>query len=471
VLLPILRMAGVVAWPWAVAFAPFTILGVGFAGGLVWIAYRHEFEALLIRFTGAPRGGAGATPAPDHLDPPRHATDSDTRILAQHPEILAALCHGFRMKQLLPTVLGRPVTDPWGVYEAALTAPADELAALDVLAAAHTARFAETGRRFGKRPSDAHAMRQGLLAFRRCAQKAEHGRSHPDCPFEHVTVIYGARSPARDANLKSVAPKVRALLERQYPQLKTARLADGSQVKFEDWQKEAAKDRADLDKLRKELDREARDIEALRSQLEEERAVVARLRDAADAQRAQARDAARAQQEQAMAELRAALDRTSADAARELQRFDTERARLVAAAEAVTEERDALERALFLAGTARDGDDDDGAVAALDTLQGVRVLLVGGEPRQIPPLREHLESLGAQLVHEDSVAAAELVARAHVVVFWIRYLSHPKYFGVRQKVRALRATHCYWMQTSPASLAGLVARTVAGPGAGAEDDR
>lgn len=174
-----------------------------------------------------------------------------------------------------------------------------------------------------------------------------------------------------------------------------------------------------------------------------------------------------------MAELRAALDRASADAARELQRFDAERSRLVAANEAIAEERDAIEQAL-LAGAADDGDDGDGSADLLDRLKGVRVLLVGGEPRQIAPLRERLESLGAQLVHEDSVAAAEHVSRASVVVFWIRYLSHPKYFGVRQKVRALQATHCYWTKTSAASLAALVARTVvrtnkdAEPAAGTE---
>ncbi len=80
-------------------------------------------------------------------------------------------------------------------------------------------------------------MRMALDAFRPCAQKAEVGRGHPDCPFEHVTVIFGAESPNRDANLRSVAPKVRALLERQYPQLKTAQLSDGSHVKFAEWQR------------------------------------------------------------------------------------------------------------------------------------------------------------------------------------------------------------------------------------------
>ena len=126
--------------------------------------------------------------------------------------------------------------------------------------------------------------------------------------------------------------------------------------------------------------------------------------------------------------------------------------------EAIAAERESLELALLTAAT---GEDDADLTPAGD-MTGIRVLLVGGESRQVAPLREHLESLGARLLHDDSVAAAEHVAHVHVVVFWIRYLSHPTYFGVRQRVRALRVPHGYWSRSSPGSLATLIASTMAG---------
>ncbi len=357
----------------------------------------------------------------------------------------------------MPSVLGRPVTDPWGVYEAALTAPAVDLGTLRLFAKLHTTQLARTRRKGGGRVSDAVAMRTALDAFRPCAQKAEAGRGHPDCPFEHVTVIFGAESPNRDANLRSVAPRVRALLERQYPQLETARLADGSRVKFADWRKTASNDRAELSRLRKEFDRQARVADEMRARLAEADARITALDDAANRHRRDAQAEARAEQAQVVADLRAALDRANAEHARDRQRRETEIEKLEAARQILAAERDALDLAML--SVVPGADEPDQAPAA--DLTGVRVLLVGGESRQIAPLRERLESLGAQLVHDDGVAAAEHVSRVHVVVFWIRYLSHPTYFGVRQKVRALKTPHGYWGQTSAASLAALVARTVA----------
>jgi hypothetical protein len=197
----------------------------------------------------------------------------------------------------------------------------------------------------------------------------------------------------------------------------------------------------------------------VRAELADERARVDALKEAAERQRRDAHETARAEQERVVADLRAAVDRAGKDHARDLQRHEMDMAKLSAVNDTLAAERDSLELALLA--TATGGDDPDRAPES--DLTGVRVLLVGGEPRQISPLRECLESRGAQLLHDDSVAAAEHVARVDVVVFWIRYLSHPTYFGVRQKVRALRAPHCYWGRTSPGSLATLVARTLASP--------
>jgi hypothetical protein len=466
--LPALRWFGIIEWAWALVFAPFTAIGVAITVGVAGFLYRDRLASIRTRIFGARAADATTTPPPDRLEPPAAAVEAGDAILAEHPEILAALCHGFRMKKLMPSVLGKPVTDPWGVYRAALTASAAELGMLRLFAAAHTAHLAKARRKGGGRVSDANAMRTALDAFRPCAEKAEAGRGHPDCPFEHVTVIFGAESsPNRDAHLRSVAPKVRSLLERQYPQLETARLADGSQVKFGDWQRRASQEHAEISRLRKDLERQGRTVEQLRAQVAEAGARADALAEAAVRQRREALEDARIAQERVVSDLRAALDCAGKDHTRDVQRHEAERAKLSAANDALVAERESLELALLT--TATGGDDPD--PTGQSDLTGVRVLIVGGEPRQIAPLRERLESLGAQLLHDDGVAAAEHVAHVHVVVFWIRYLSHPTYFGVRQRVRALRVRHCYWGRTSPGSLAALVARTVAGGGPPGEPAR
>jgi hypothetical protein len=457
--LPILKLVNIVHWSWALVLAPLTALGAVVAIGVTGFLYRDRFSAVRARFFGARAGDEGATPPPDRLEPPPAAIEAGESILAEHPEILAALCHGFRMKKLMPSVLGRPVTDPWGVYRAAQSASAAELGMLRIVAAGHTSQLAKT-RRKGVGVSDASAMRVALDAFRPCAAKAEAGLGHPDCPFEHVTVIFGAESPNRDAHLRSVAPRVRALLERQYPQLKTARLTDGSEVKFNDWQRRASEDRAAIARLRKELERHVRTCDELRAQLEDANARVEGFAEASDRQRREAVDDARRAQERVVSDLREALDRASRDHVRDAQRQAAELAKLSAAHDAIAAERESLELAL-LAAAAGDDDPDQTTRGQSPDLTGVRVLLVGGEPRQIGPLRERLESLGAQLLHDDHVGAAEHVGHVHIVVFWIRYLSHPTYFGVRQRVRALRAPHCYWARTSPGSLAALVSGVLA----------
>jgi hypothetical protein len=78
--------------------------------------------------------------------------------------------------------------------------------------------------------------------------------------------------------------------------------------------------------------------------------------------------------------------------------------------------------------------------------------------RQIKPVREFAESLGVQMLHEDSVKAVQLVGSVDIVVFWIRYLSHPKYHTVHRECRVRGIHHCYWMRTSPAGLVSLLAR-------------
>jgi hypothetical protein len=88
---------------------------------------------------------------------------------------------------------------------------------------------------------------------------------------------------------------------------------------------------------------------------------------------------------------------------------------------------------------------------------GMRVLLVGGTERQIPPIREYLESHGVQLLHEDGPGAAELVTGVHIVVLWTRYVSHPTAFALKRECRVRDVPIFYWTRTSPVSLIALIA--------------
>jgi hypothetical protein len=89
-------------------------------------------------------------------------------------------------------------------------------------------------------------------------------------------------------------------------------------------------------------------------------------------------------------------------------------------------------------------------------LAGLRVLLVGGEEAQVPSIREHLEARGIQLLQQDGASAADLMQGAHLVVLWIRYVSHPTAFTVKRECRNRRVPLTYWTRTSPASLAALI---------------
>jgi hypothetical protein len=109
-----------------VTLAPFTAAGVVFTAFVVGMAFKPQLD-MLLSVMGVARGGLAA--------------DAGEGILAEHPELLAALCHGFRLGRLQPTVLGRPVTDPWGVYAAALLASSFELEQVKILARKHMQRF------------------------------------------------------------------------------------------------------------------------------------------------------------------------------------------------------------------------------------------------------------------------------------------------------------------------------------------
>jgi len=454
--LPLLRVTRLVSWSWGWAFAPFTAIGIGGTGMMTSLMLRGQRTAKREALAGAVGSALRATPAPETLAPPRHAVDADEAILAEHPELLAALCHGFRKLPLSEAVLGRPVTDPWAVYEAAVAAPTIDLFQLRWLARKHVERFA--GRARGRRPPEAQVMKRAIEAFQKCAERSLNGRVDPDCPFEHIVVVFGTQSsPNRDVLLASVVPKVRVLLERQYPQLATARLGDGSHVKYDEWNKQAARDRSELARLQRDHERLTRSLDETSSRLEAARERATALENAAEASRREARAAARAEQERLTEELRANFERACQEHARELQRVECERDRLLEAVDELSSERDLFQRLVF---TGSDDEPDEGP-APTDGLAGLRVLLVGGEAAQVPPIREHLEAQGIQLVQQDGASAADLVTGAHLVVLWIRYVSHPTAFTIKRECRSRRVPLTYWTRTSPPSLVALIARASA----------
>jgi len=464
--LPLLRVTRVVSWPWALVLAPFTAVGMLSAGGGVFVLLRDRIRAL----RGLADGSAGGlTEAPEQLEPPLVADEAGDGILVKHPELLAAICHGFRRHKFQPRLLGRPITDPWGMYQAVAAGSSLDYQQFRALVRRHTEALAEMGRKKkGRRPSDSQALHEAVRAFQRCSARTEKGRGDPDCTFEHVAAIFGARVPSRDAQLKTIAPKVRKLLERQYPQLATASLADGSRVKYDEWQNQATRDRRELAMLRKAHDRVNAKLEQTQAELAQARAHSDALRDRIETDRQAARTAARVEREQAFDELRAQMDRERAESARQLQRLELERDRLAATVEALNSERDSLERALFES----DESEDDGVrdeVSAAE-LVGLRVLLVGGAEHQIPPIREHLAAHGVQLLHQDDPAAAERVAGVHVVVLWIRFVSHPTALTVKRECRLRGVPVRYWSRTAPASLVGLLAKARADVGVVAGDN-
>jgi hypothetical protein len=454
--LPALRATGVIDWSWERALAPFTLAGVILLAVRAARPLRPALDALRSLIAGLRGDTPTATPPPDHLEPALAAEAAGERILAEHPELLAALCLGFRMKRFQPTVLGRPVMDPWGVYAAALIASSAELEQVKALARKHTQAYAALGATAsGRQPSDAMVMKRAADHFRRCAEKTITRGGPPDCPFEHATVVFGTRSPNRDAQLRSIAPRVRSLLERQYPQLATATLVDGSHVRYTDWKKLAAEERRELALVRRDRDRLGRELAEKNTELAGARARTDALRTDMEQARVDARIAARAEQARALDELRSALERAQQDHARQVHRLESDHAKLVATIEALTAERDSLERALFNDGEESPSPDGVDSTA----LAGLRVLLVGGDVRQGGLLREFAESHGIRLTHDDSANAVHLVAGADVVVFWIRYLSHARYFAVRRECRVRAVPHGYWPRTSPASLLSVVAQS------------
>ncbi len=455
-LLPIARAIGIVGWPWALVLAPFTLAGVVFSGIYVLTVFARFFEPARRMLYGQTDDGAGATAPPEQLEPPLAADAIGEHILVEHPELLAALCLGFRKMRFLPVILGRSVTDPWGIYASALTASSMELEQLHIIARKHTEAFASSPRMNKRgRQSDSEVARHAVEAFRQCAEKSGKRGISIDCTFEHVVAIYGSRVPSRDAHLKSVAPRVRALLEREYPQIRTASLADGTHVKYSEWQKQAAQDRKELVHERKEHERVRRNVDEMTREMADTRSQMETLRASVETARNEARAAARTEQAQWLEEFRAAMERTHAEDVRQVQRLNVEVEKNAALIEALTAERDELERALFSEGA----EDEDEALPDGQALAGLRVLLVGGDDRQAKPVRELAESFGVQMVHDDSLNAVQLVASTDIVVFWIRYLRHPKYYAVRRECRVRGARHCYWMRTSPASLVSLLSRT------------
>lgn len=449
------RGLGLVGWPWALVLAPFTIVGVAGACFYVERMLGSPVRRLAGRLARGRSYFSPRTPPPDRLERPRGADGRWERALARDPEILAAVCHGLQVRRQVRTVFGRPVSDPWGIYEEAIVAPPERLEELRLAAGRHARRFRTKHRRRG---SKSKMLRDAVGVFERCARKVETGRSSPNCAFEHATVVFGVEHPTRDAQLRKLAPRVARLLRRKYPQLQMAGRETTPADERDDHRKEAVRTARELARLRKKHGKVSHKLEQAEEERDAARGQAARLQRALDRERGEARDEARRVREEALREADEAMEEERAEDARRIDRLEIDMKRLAANLEEVTEERDEFERALL------DGGDDDEAVEALhpipaDALAGLRVLLVGGHDRQIPPIREELEGYGVQVLHEDSLAAANLVGGVHVVVLWARFLSHAIADNVKRECRVGEIPFVYWTRASPGTLVALLAET------------
>jgi len=453
-LLPVLRAAGLVDWPWAVAMAPLAAVGAFAFGAGVW---RRLAPAVVEPWRRMLRvGGVVLTPAPARLE--RLSEDTGPHaILAKHPELLAALCLGFRTRRRASRVLGRPVSDGWGIYEAATAgAPEcfDELAELAVL---HTHAYAVRGQREdGAIASESRTLRKAMSAFRNCAVKAKAGTTNVSCTFEHVVVMFGAKVPSRDEKLRAVVPRLRSLLEWKYPRLAEARSeAESPTAEIERLKRELVRERNEITRARRDAERQRRKLEDARAALADAAAERKARKASTRATRQWARTEARAEQEEALAELRAALEEERAALERQAARFEAERERLAAAYEALSADHDALEAALFQ----QDADEESQVPDVL--LPGVRILLVGGHEGQLPTLRAFLAERGVQLLHHDGPTAADRVGGMDLVVLWVRWVSHATAAAVKRECGAREVPIAYWKRVSPESLLAVVAGTLA----------
>jgi hypothetical protein len=136
--LPLLRAAQIIDTPWTIALAPFTLAGIFFLTLTMGMLLRPQLDWMRSLIGAARDNTPAITPVPDRLEAPLGAAAAGEKILVEYPEILAALCHGFRMFRLQPLVLGRSVSDPWGVYAAALLASSFEFEQVKQLARKHT---------------------------------------------------------------------------------------------------------------------------------------------------------------------------------------------------------------------------------------------------------------------------------------------------------------------------------------------
>ncbi len=419
-----------------------------------WEAMGRRWKSLV---AAAPFGRRGSPP-PARLESPVDITSRREGIVVDHPELLAAVCHGLRKEKIVRSVLGRPTADPWGVYREALVGGDEGLEAVRTAAVAHTERFRERGRAAkGRKAPEAQVLKNAVHTFEQCARKAEAGHNSPECTFEHLTVIYGVDLPSRNRHLMEAVPRVRRLLKLMYPELDLDSAVNSGPRSSKEARREVVRARREVARLTKANEQLEESLAEAEAALEKAKAVRESLRARFESHRHRSRAEADSVREEVWREAEASIESARQDRAGEIKRLEFDKRQLQKQLDEVTRERDAFERALFSGDEegAEDGDDVSGSVAA-ERLAGTRILLVGGMERQVPPIREHLEAHGVQLLHEDSHAAAGMLDTVHVVVLWTRFLSHSIAEAVKGECRARELPWLYWTRASPGTLLQLL---------------
>lgn len=448
-----LRGLGVIHVTWPAALAPFTVLGV-----LIPVIFLAALTQNLAQLRALRENGDEVPTAPDYLEPPARGDDIDEILLHEHPELLAGICHGLAFDPAQDVALGKPVTDPWGIYSVVVNAPRAPVAELRRLSRRQKEGLGRAlAEEQGRSPSDGELLKFAVGQFNSLTPEIDAGKKDVSFAFGLLPIIFAARSPNRLKYLRKMAPRVRYLLEKEYPSLATVRFEDGSRVRYAEWQEQAQKDRKELKRLRRARRRLHRRLKQAQQRLKTAKDELASLRGKIGAARKEGRDQGRVEQEESIRKLRDELEKTRSEAERDQLSFKREILRLNETLEETVSERNDLARALFV-----DSETEEVEEREIDhsVLMGVRVLLVGGNSGRIGSLREHLESHGIQLLHANDSSATDLVGGVHIVVVWTRFLDHPTYWAVKHACRSADVPLYHWSRTSPASLIPRVAQAL-----------
>jgi hypothetical protein len=462
VALPILSLLEVIRIHYAWASLPLALLG---AGSLATVIH-----GCLAELKGATTSGEAEPseeampelellePAPGELVSPQFSEASELRFLNDHPELLAAAVLGVSRAGTVRMIGEVASTDPWKIYRVLSegSAAMEEAFLKDMRRLAEEACLAEQGST--SRPMRIRMTRIALEWFQCAARKS--GAEDLTLPevFYPLVIALGLGAPGNHRPLASLAPRVRALIETEYPGMASVVLKDGTRISYHDWQRQALANEKQIRRLESKNARLEKRVQCLEARAGDLGAELEAWPARASAREKEAESRARQAVGQDLAALREQVKelRGRAEAAEGSAKAD--QLALLATIEALSKERESL--SAMLAQREQPG---NGATEELPPPAPGRILLVGGEAKYVEPLRNQLAEHGVQVLHASDNTAAAMISSADQVVFWTRFLTHSTFYAVRNICKARGVKYACWPTTSPASLIRLLS------GDGSED--